>query len=100
MDVSVTHWKENFDELESTTRNEAWTKIASSVSIFGTNKTLKYCKGKIRNLLELCCFHSSFFKFFILHHILKHFMKNCHDGAMVMPYLKEVGLTNQKAAKG
>ena len=49
----MNHWKENFDELESTTRNKAWTKVALAVSILGTNKTMKTCKNKIRNLRDM-----------------------------------------------
>ena len=52
MDVLVNHWKENFDELESTTKNEAWVKIAPAASILGSNKTPN-CKYKIRNLRNL-----------------------------------------------
>ena len=44
MDVLVNHWKENFDELDTKTRNETSTKTVSAVSILGTNKTLKNCK--------------------------------------------------------
>ena len=50
MDVLIKHWKENFNEYESTTRNEAWAKFASAVSTLGTNKTHKHFKSKIRNL--------------------------------------------------
>lgn len=52
MDLRTEHQKlkENFNEYQLTTRNEAWEKVASAVSILGTNKTHKHCKSKIRNL--------------------------------------------------
>jgi len=51
-DILVIAWKENVLHLETTDKNLAWTKIASSVCSVG-NKTLKQCKDKIRNLKDL-----------------------------------------------
>ena len=95
MDVLVNHWKENFDELGSTTRNETWAKIASAVSILGIIKTLKNCQDKIRNFCDPWkiaknqneatgeSFHSSL-----------SFEAFGHRDVMVISYLKEVGVTN------
>lgn len=51
-EVLVNSWKDQFEELETVRKTEAWAKILSAVCTVG-QKTLKQCKDKIKNLREL-----------------------------------------------
>ena len=45
-------WSENFNQLQTIEKDEAWARILSAVSKVGV-KTLKQCKDKLRNMKEL-----------------------------------------------
>ena len=51
-EVLVSLWVKNFEALESSRCNQAWPKLVNKVCSLGPTKTLKQCKGKIRNLKD------------------------------------------------
>ena len=48
----VAMWKENLNDIESGKANMVWIKIKAEVDKYGTTKTVKQCKTKIRNLKD------------------------------------------------
>jgi len=48
----VTEWRENFLDLQSLSKEEAFKRIVSAVNVVG-KKTAHQCKNKIKNLKEL-----------------------------------------------
>jgi len=47
----IANWKENYHDLDTIFRDEAWAKIASAVEAVAIgDKTVKQCKKMIENL--------------------------------------------------
>ena len=98
--VLVRTWAENFEQLETVSKNEAWVKILSAVLKVG-DKTLKQCKDKIRNLRDQYkeakdknkatgeSFHKS------AHFETFDKVLGSRD-ALTMPHLMQVGITSSK----